>query len=153
MLKLEHRGRILLCMLCTCAFATAAPAADYPQRPVRMIVGLPPGGSTDIMGRLIAAKLAERFGQQFVFDNRPGASGIIGADIVAKSQPDGYTLLMAGGSFGTISSLYANAPFDTARDFAPIACLPDDCLLREYDVALPWKDGTPPSALQPSLAA
>jgi tripartite-type tricarboxylate transporter receptor subunit TctC len=101
--------------------ASAAPAPEYPQRPIRMIVGLPPGGSTDIMGRLIAAKLGERFGQQVVFDNRPGASGIIGADLVAKSQPDGYTLLMAGGSFGTISSLYAKAPFDTARDFAPVA--------------------------------
>ncbi len=86
-----------------------------------MIVGLPPGGSTDLMGRLVAAKLSERFGQQVVFDNRPGASGIIGADLVAKSQPDGYTLLMAGGSFGIISSLYAKVPFDTARDFAPIA--------------------------------
>jgi tripartite-type tricarboxylate transporter receptor subunit TctC len=108
-------------MLCAAAVASAAPVPDYPQRPVRMIVGLPPGGSTDLMGRLVAGKLAERFGQQVVFDNRPGASGIIGADLVAKSQPDGYTLLMAGGSFGTISSLYAKVPFDTARDFAPIA--------------------------------
>jgi tripartite-type tricarboxylate transporter receptor subunit TctC len=86
-----------------------------------MIVGLPAGGSTDIMGRLVAAKLVERLGQQVVFDNRPGASGIIGADLVAKSQPDGYTLLMAGGSFGIISSLYAKVPFDTAKDFVPIA--------------------------------
>ncbi|MEO7727722.1 MAG: tripartite tricarboxylate transporter substrate binding protein [Burkholderiales bacterium] len=101
--------------------AYAAPAAEYPQRPLRMIVGLPAGGSTDIMGRLVAAKLSERFGQQVVFDNRPGASGIIGADLVAKSQPDGYTLLMAGGSFGIISSLYTKVPFDTARDFVPIA--------------------------------
>lgn len=86
-----------------------------------MIVGLPAGGSTDIMGRLVAAKLSERFGQQVVFDNRPGASGIIGADIVAKSQPDGYTLLMAGGSLGIISSLYPKVPFDPAKDFTPIA--------------------------------
>jgi tripartite-type tricarboxylate transporter receptor subunit TctC len=111
----------LCAMLCAAAAVYAAPAPEYPQRPVRMIVGLPPGGSTDLMGRLVAAKLSERFGQQVVFDNRPGASGIIGADLVAKSQPDGYTLLMAGGSFGTISSLYAKVPFDTARDFAPIA--------------------------------
>src|SRR4051812_24500558 len=103
------------------AFTPIAGAQDYPQRPLRMIVGLPAGGSTDIMGRLVAAKLSERFGQQVVFDNRPGASGIIGADIVAKSQPDGYTLLMAGGSFGIISSLYTKVPFDTAKDFAPIA--------------------------------
>ena len=103
------------------AGVSAASAQDYPQRPIRMIVGLPAGGSTDLMGRLLAAKLGERFGQQVVFDNRPGASGIIGADIVAKSQPNGYTLLMAGGSFGIISSLYAKVPFDTARDFVPIA--------------------------------
>lgn len=95
-------------------------AQTYPQRPIRMLVGLPAGGSTDIMGRLIAAKIGERLGQQVVFENRPGASGIIAADIVAKSQPDGYTLLMAGGSFGTISILYPQAP-DTAKDFAPVA--------------------------------
>ncbi len=112
--------RALLCGLCAIA-ATLVCAQDYPQRPIRMIVGLPAGGSTDIMGRLVAAKLSERFGQQVVFDNRPGASGIIGADIVAKSQPDGYTLLMAGGSLGIISSLYPKVPFDPAKDFTPIA--------------------------------
>ena len=109
-----------LALLVTVA-GVPAQAQSYPQRPIRMIVGLPPGGSTDIMGRLVAAKLNERFGQQVVFDNRPGASGIIAADIVAKSLPDGYTLLMAGGSFGTISSLFAHAPFDTAKDFAPVS--------------------------------
>lgn len=114
---------LLQCAYAVCLLGTVAgaPAQDYPQRPIRMIVGLPAGGSTDIMGRLVAAKLSERFGQQVVFDNRPGASGIIGADLVAKSQPDGYTLLMAGGSFGIISSLYAKVPFDTAKDFVPIA--------------------------------
>ncbi len=114
------RCPILISFLISAA-AHAAPSAEYPQRPLRMIVGLPAGGSTDIMGRLVAAKLSERFGQQVVFDNRPGASGIIGADLVAKSQPDGYTLLMAGGSFGIISSLYTKVPFDTARDFVPVA--------------------------------
>jgi tripartite-type tricarboxylate transporter receptor subunit TctC len=110
-------------LICALAFVSSAPVSsqEFPQRPISMIVGLPAGGSTDIMGRMLAAKLGERFGQQVVFDNRPGASGIIGADIVAKSQPDGYTLLMAGGSFGIISSLYAKVPFDTARDFVPIA--------------------------------
>lgn len=108
-------------MLCAAAMAAAAAAQDYPQRPIRMIIGLPPGGSTDIMGRLLAAKLAERFRQQIVVDNRAGASGIIGIELVAKSQPDGYTLMMAGGSFGTVSSLYSKLSFDTTRDFAPIA--------------------------------
>ncbi len=112
--------RRLCALLCLCA-AVVVQAQDYPQRPIRMIIGLPPGGSTDIMGRQLAAKLAERFGQQVVVDNRAGASGIIGAELVAKSQPDGYTLMMAGGSFGTISSLYSKLSFDTTRDFAPIA--------------------------------
>ena len=112
--------RRLCALLCLCA-AVVVQAQDYPQRPIRMIIGLPPGGSTDIMGRQLAAQLAERFGQQVVVDNRAGASGIIGAELVAKSQPDGYTLMMAGGSFGTISSLYTKLSFDTTRDFAPIA--------------------------------
>lgn len=110
-----------LCALLYLCAAVVVQAQDYPQRPIRMIIGLPPGGSTDIMGRQLAAKLAERFGQQVVVDNRAGASGIIGAELVAKSQPDGYTLMMAGGSFGTISSLYSKLSFDTTRDFAPIA--------------------------------
>ena len=118
-MQVSLRGTLATLALVVSAFS--AGAQDYPQRPLRMIVGLPAGGSTDIMGRLVAAKLSERFGQQVVFDNRPGASGIIGADLVAKAQPDGYTLLMAGGSFGIISSLYPNAPFDTAKNFAPIA--------------------------------
>ena len=112
--------RRLCALFCLCA-AVVVQAQDYPQRPIRMIIGLPPGGSTDIMGRQLAAKLAERFGQQVVVDNRAGARGIIGAELVAKSQPDGYTLMMAGGSFGTISSLYTKLSFDTTRDFAPIA--------------------------------
>ena len=111
----------MLCAVVVTAMVPIGDAQDYPRRPIRMIVGLPPGGSTDIMGRLLAAKLSDRLKVQIVVDNRAGASGIIGADLVAKSQPDGYTLLMAGGSFGTIGNLYAKLPFDTARDFAPIA--------------------------------
>ena len=86
-------GSALVLLAAVTASQTLAQA--YPQRPIRMIVGLPVGGSTDLLGRLLAAKLGERLGQQVVFENRPGASGIIGTDIVAKSQPDGYTLLMA----------------------------------------------------------
>ena len=111
----------MLCAVVVTAMVPIGDAQDYPRRPIRMIVGLPPGGSTDIMGRLLAATLSDRLKVQIVVDNRAGASGIIGADLVAKSQPDGYTLLMAGGSFGTIGNLYAKLPFDTARDFAPIA--------------------------------
>jgi tripartite-type tricarboxylate transporter receptor subunit TctC len=86
-----------------------------------MIVGLPPGGTTDIMARLVAARLGERLGQQVVVDNRPGANGIIGIQLVVNSQPDGYTLIMAAGSWGTLHSLYPKLPFDLQRDLAPIA--------------------------------
>jgi len=100
--------------------ATPAWAQNYPVRPIRMVIGLPAGGSTDVMGRIVSAKLSERLGQQVVVDNRPGASGIIGIQLVVNSQPDGHTLIMAAGSWGTISSLY-KLPFDLQRDLAPIA--------------------------------
>jgi tripartite-type tricarboxylate transporter receptor subunit TctC len=104
--------------LCACAYAAAQ---TYPQRPVRMIVGLPAGGTTDIMARLVAAKLTERLAQQVVVDNRPGANGIIGITLAVNAQPDGHTLIMAAGSFGTLSSLYAKLPFDIEKDLAPVA--------------------------------
>ncbi len=106
----------LLAACCTCAAAQS-----YPQRPIRMIVGLPAGGTTDIMGRLVASRLTERVGQQVVVDNRPGANGIIGIQLAANSQPDGYTLIMAAGSFGTLATLYPKLPFDLRRDLAPVA--------------------------------
>ncbi len=100
--------------------AAGVGAQTYPQRPVRMVVAVVAGGSTDIMARLVGAKLGERIGQQVVIDNRPGGSSIIGSDIVAKAQPDGHTLLMASGSFGTISSLFKKLPFDIEKDLAPV---------------------------------
>jgi len=122
--------------------ASQALAQAYPQRPIRMIVGLPVGGSTDLLGRLLAAKLGERLGQQVVFENRPGASGIIGTDIVAKSQPDGYTLLMAAGSFGVLTSLYPQLPFDTGKDFAPVALFASSPYVLAVHPALPVKTMT-----------
>ena len=104
----------------TCTGSSAC-AQDYPARPIRMIVGVPPGGTTDIFGRMVAAKLGERLGRQIVVDNRPGASGIIAIDLVAKSQPDGYTLLIAGSSITAVGSLYSKVPFDVARDLVPVA--------------------------------
>jgi tripartite-type tricarboxylate transporter receptor subunit TctC len=96
-------------------------AQDYPQRPIRLLVGFTPGGSTDLVGRLVAAKLSERLGQQVVVDNRAGASGIIAAEIVAKSQPDGYTLLVSGSSISIVGSLYKDTKFDVQRDLEPLA--------------------------------
>lgn len=108
----------LLCSLAT----TAAWAGGYPEKPIRMVVPFPPGGTTDLLGRVLATRLSETLGQQVVVDNRPGAGGTIGSDIVAKAQPDGYTLLF--GTVGTQSinvSLYKRLPFDAARDFTPVA--------------------------------
>ena len=101
------------------AFA-AAPAPGYPVRPVRMIVPLAPGGGSDAIGRLVSANLTERFGQQFIVDNRPAASGIVGTDLVAKAPPDGYTLLTVFSTHAMSAELFAKLPYDPINDFAPI---------------------------------
>ena len=100
----------------------ASAAADaYPAKPIRFVVAFPPGGGTDIIARSIAQKLAERLAQQVVVDNRPGAGGNIGTDTVAKSAPDGYTMLMgSAGPLAINASLFASMPFDPVRDLAPV---------------------------------
>lgn len=99
--------------------AAALAQASYPERPVRLVVGFAPGGS-DISGRIIAQKLSELWGQSMVVDNKPGAGGNIGADIVAKAPPDGYTLLLAVNSYTINTVAYKNLPWDLLRDFAPL---------------------------------
>src|SRR5260370_18294155 len=103
--------------------AAAANAEDkYPSKPVRMIVSFSAGGPTDTVARVMGAKMGDLLGQQFVVENRVGAGGNIGADQVAKSPPDGYTLLMATVSTHAINpGLYRNMPYDPVRDFSPIA--------------------------------
>jgi tripartite-type tricarboxylate transporter receptor subunit TctC len=98
-----------------------ASAQSYPVRPVRMLVGFPPGGGTDIAARLLAPKLSEFLGQQFVVENRPGATTNIATDLVAKAAPDGHTLLFTTSAIAINMSLYKNLPFDALRDFAPIS--------------------------------
>jgi len=103
--------------------ASTAPAGAqerYPTKPVRLIVPLAPGGSTDIVARLVAQKLTEGFGQTVLVDNRPGAGTTLGSGLVAKAQPDGYTLLFTSVSLATNAVLYPKLPFDTLKDFAPI---------------------------------
>jgi tripartite-type tricarboxylate transporter receptor subunit TctC len=124
--------------LTTALVCAGAIAQSYPSRPVRLIIGLPPGGSTDVMGRIVAAKLSERLGQQVVVDNRPGASGTIGIQLVVNSQPDGHTLIMAAGSWGTIGTLY-KLPFDLQRDLAPIAFIGTSPYVLVVQPALPVK--------------
>ncbi len=106
---------ITLMSACTAAFAQS-----YPVRPIRMILGFAPGGSTDLVARLVAQKMAESWGQQVVVDNRPGANGMIGADLVAKANPDGYSVLLSSiGPMAINASLY-KMPYDIVADFAPI---------------------------------
>ena len=97
-------------------------AQEYPSKPVRMVVGFPPGGGTDVVARILAPRLSELLGQPIVIDNRPGATGTVAAGQVAKSAPDGYTIMMGHVSVNAIApSLFANLPYDVSRDFAPIA--------------------------------
>ena len=104
--------------------ASAVPAAEqvgYPTKPIRLIVAFPPGGSTDIIGRLVGQKLSERLGQQVIIDNRGGAGGTIGTEIAARSTPDGYTLTMGTTSTHVIApAAYANLKYDPIKDFASI---------------------------------
>ena len=104
------------------AFATLAHAqTPYPTKPIRIVVPFPAGGTTDILARAVAQRLTETLGQPVVVDNRPGAGGNIGAELVAKAAPDGYTLLMGTvGTHAINASLYAKMPYDHVRDFAPV---------------------------------
>jgi tripartite-type tricarboxylate transporter receptor subunit TctC len=112
-------------MLCATAIAAAsgpATAQQYPVKPIRMVIGFVPGGGTDIVGRIVAAKLSEALGQPVMPDNRGGAAGQIATDLVARAPPDGYTVLMAHiAALSILPSLVAKLPYDPAKDFAPIS--------------------------------
>ena len=120
------RGEIKACIAAVmvitvaCPALAAAQAPRYPTRPVRMIVPLPPGGSTDIVARIVAQKYTETWGQQVVVDNRPGAGTSLGSELAARATPDGYTLLFASGSLATNVPLYPKLPFHPIKDFVPI---------------------------------
>jgi len=107
---------LLFVFLAQSAFGQA-----YPDRPVRLIVGFPPGGSSDTVARVVAQSLSPLLGQPVVVENRPGAGGVIGSDLVAKAAPDGYTLLLATAGHSTAAAMMAKLPFDAVRDFAWIS--------------------------------
>ena len=110
----------LLAALLALASAIAG-AQEYPAKPVRMVVGFPPGGGTDVVARILQPRLSELLAQPVVIDNRPGATGTVAAGHVAKSPPDGYTIMMGHVSVNAIApSLFSNLPYDAERDFAPI---------------------------------
>ena len=118
----------LLTAYCLLAFASStnvavAQTTNYPVKPVRLVVPFVPGGGNDIVARFLAPRLTETFGQTVVVDNRPGAGSAIGTDIVAKSTPDGYTLLVNHNAFAINPALYPKLPFEVARDFAQVAMI------------------------------
>src|SRR5258707_11322478 len=125
-MKLPHRRQFLH----LAAGAAALPAVSrvaraqaYPTRPVRIVVGFPAGGATDITARLMAQWLSDRLGQQFVIENRPGAAGTIAAEAVVKAAPDGYTLLQIGTPNAINATLYTNLSFNFVRDIAPVGSI------------------------------
>jgi tripartite-type tricarboxylate transporter receptor subunit TctC len=133
------------CMLL--ALALAAPAfgaavPDYPVRPVRIIVGFPAGSGTDMLARFVGVKLTERLGKQIVVDNRPGANGIIAAELTAKALPDGHTVLFMSISHTMNAAVYHKLPFDTVRSFTPVTTLASGPLV------LAANNAFPPSSVQ-----
>ena len=118
---MKNAGVVIWAFALLCA-ASAACAQGYPAKPIRIVVGFPPGGGNDIIARMVGAKMQEAWGQPVVIDNKPGANSIIAAEFVAKSAPDGYTLLVnATGGMSVNPVLYAKLPYDSLRDFVPIS--------------------------------
>jgi len=118
------RPMLLVCAIAMpIGWAGTAPAQDYPNRPVRLVVGFPPGGPTDIVARLIAQWLTERLGQPFIIENRPGAGGTIAAMATAKSPPDGYTLVVVASGHAIVPFLFPKLQYDVFNDFTPISLL------------------------------
>jgi tripartite-type tricarboxylate transporter receptor subunit TctC len=129
----------LLCAL-SLAVACAAHGQSYPSKPVRIVIPFPPGNTTDIMSRLIAPKMSERLGQQVIVENRPGASGMLGLDYVAKSPADGYTIAcVQGGNMVVLPHTSKSIPYDPLKDFAPIAVSTTNYLAIVANPAAPFR--------------
>jgi tripartite-type tricarboxylate transporter receptor subunit TctC len=134
------RMMAVLSLLGLLASASVASAQTYPTKPVRMVVAFAAGGTTDILGRLYAQKLSASIGQQFIVDNRAGAGGTIGTDIVAKSSPDGYTIKFGSTSSIAVSpNLYPKLPYDLLRDLTPIAQVASAPILLAMHPSVPAK--------------
>ena len=136
------RTRLFAALLLTPALALAQSTkpASFPIKPGRVVVGYPAGGPSDILARIVAQKLSEGTGQQFIVDNRPGASGMIGADLVAKAPPDGYTLLVVPATHAVNPSLYAKVPYDTLRDLTHVSLIAEAPFILVVHPSLPAKN-------------
>ena len=120
--------------------AFAAHAQTYPAKPIRIVIPFPPGNTTDIMSRLIAPKMSQRLGQQVIVENRPGASGMLGLDYVAKSAPDGYTVgCVQGGNMVVLPHTSKNIPYKPLEDFLPVAVSTTNYLGIVANVDAPFK--------------
>ena len=132
--------RALVILAALLVHAGIAAAQSYPSRPIRLVVGFAPGGSTDVTARIVADRLTTAYGQQVLVDNRTGAGGNIGADIVAKANPDGYTVLLATtGVMAFNDYLYTKLPYDAQKDFAPVTQIGSLPLIIVVPVTLPAK--------------
>ncbi len=139
-MKAIRRSGFVACAVFGAAFAIGpAIAQSYPAKPVRMVVGYPPGGPTDILARTVAQKLSEFLSQQVIVDNRPGASGMIGAELVVKAAPDGHTLLMVPVTYAVTPSMFAQMPYDPVRDLAPVALVASAPFILVVHPTLPVK--------------
>ena len=135
----HHWGRALagvaIASLCTSVWAQT-----YPSKAVRVILPFPPGGPTDTVGRMLTQKLTEETGQSFIVENRPGGQGVIGGDAVAKSAPDGYTLLFSASTFTTTPMALKSTPYDVVKDFSPIALIGKGPLAVSVNKKLPIRN-------------
>lgn len=122
---MSNLQKVLVAFLAALAMAAPAHSQPYPSHPIRIVVPFSPGGFTDVVGRIVAQKLSEAFGQQAVIDNKAGAASIIGTEIVAKSKPDGYTLVMISTTHVIAPWMYKKLPYDALKDFAPVMKLVD----------------------------
>jgi tripartite-type tricarboxylate transporter receptor subunit TctC len=145
LLKLFRRATLAIAVSC---FGMSAFAQGYPDHPVRIIVPFPPAGPTDIIARLVAMRLSELLGQQFIVENRGGANGVIGTSVVAKAVPDGYTLLLtASGPVASGLALYHGIPYDPVRDFTSIS------IVAKSDIVLVARPDFPAKSFQEFISA
>jgi len=128
---------LLVALNCLVAATLARGADDFPNKPIRVIVAYPPGGSTDIIARILGQKLTDRFGQTMLVDNRAGAAGMIGATLAAQSNADGYTLLLSDTPFVVNPSVFAKVSYDPVKDFTPIVMVAQSPLMLVVNAAVP----------------
>jgi tripartite-type tricarboxylate transporter receptor subunit TctC len=140
-MKLAFSGAIALALFSPISQITRAqtPAADYPAKPIRIVVPSSPGGGIDALARVIGPKLTETWGKPVIIDNRAGAGGLIGSEIVARAPPDGYTILIVAGGYTLNPSLYAKLPYDTIKDFERVSLLAGAPNLLVVHASLPIK--------------